>query len=130
MKILIADDNPLIRKLYSLEFEGEGFDVVLAENGAQALDLCREHAPDAVVLDIGMPEQSGLDVLSELASMHGGTPVVVNTAYPLFRFDYRAHRASAWIEKGSNLDPLKKAVLEVISRNRETPAPEGEGETQ
>ena len=116
VKILIADDNPMIRQLYSLEFEADGFEIVTAENGAEAVEQCREHKPDAVVLDIGMPEQSGLDVLSEIASMHGGTPVIVNTAYPLFKFDYRAHRASAWVEKTSNLDSLKQAVQQAIAR--------------
>lgn len=113
-KILIADDNPLILKLYTMEFEGDGHDVVLANNGAEAISQCRDQRPDVVVLDIGMPEQSGLEVLGEIASMNGGTPVVVNTAYPLFKLDYRAHRAVAWVEKSSNMDTLKKSVGQAL----------------
>ena len=113
-KILIADDNPKLRDLYEMEFESDGYDVVLATDGADALVQCREHQPDIVVLDIGMPEQSGLDVLGDIASMHGGTPVIVNTAYPLFKMDYRAHRAVTWIEKSSKLDILKNAVRDAL----------------
>jgi CheY-like chemotaxis protein len=113
-KILVADDNPAIRELYSLEFEGMGHEVVFACNGTEALDRCRAAQPDVVVLDIGMPDRNGLEVLGELAAMHGGTPVIVNTAYPMFKMDYRAHRARAWLTKSSNPDALKETVSRVL----------------
>jgi CheY-like chemotaxis protein len=114
-RILIADDNETLRELYALEFESAGYEVVTAANGFEALEQCREHRPDAVVLDIGMPEKNGLEVLGELSLMHGGTPIIVNTAYPMFKMDYRAHRASGWITKSSNpagiIDAVRKALI-------------------
>lgn len=123
-RILVADDNPLIRRLYADELEGEGYEVVVACDGDDAIKQCRDHAPDVVVLDIGMPEKSGLEALGEIAAMHGGTAVIVNTAYPLFKLDYRAHRAVAWVEKSSNLGALKEKIREVLS------GPAGGGEDE
>ena len=112
--ILIADDNEGIRELYELEFQSRGYTVSTANDGAEALEICRNQRFDAVILDIGMPEKSGLEVLGEIATLHGGTPVIVNTAYPMFKMDFRALRASAWLTKSSNLDGLVEAVEKVL----------------
>jgi CheY-like chemotaxis protein len=116
VKILIADDNEALRELYALEFEGEGYEVITAANGDEAVAQCREQKPDAIVLDIGMPEKSGLEVLGELSLMNGGTPVIVNTAYPMFKMDYRAHRASGWVTKSSNPDGIIDAVNKALAQ--------------
>ncbi len=113
--LLISDDSKEIRELYQLEFEGEGYEVITAANGQEALEMTSEHSPDVVILDIGMPEKDGLDVIGEVSRMHGGTPVIVNTAYPLFKLDYRAHHAVTWITKSSNMDNLMDAVKKVIA---------------
>ena len=115
----MVDDNEGIRELYALEFESLGHDVVLARDGEQALEKCRHKQPDLVVLDIGMPEKDGLEVLGEIAAMNGGTPVIVNTAYPMFKLDYRARKAVAWLEKSSNLKKLLDTVEEILSKNHQ-----------
>lgn len=115
-KILITDDNDACLELYALEFENAGHEVLFALNGEDAVRQCRKHAPDAVILDIGMPEKDGLEVLGEISSMHGGTPVIVNTAYPMFKLDYRARSAADWIIKSSNIEDLVKAVEKVLDR--------------
>ncbi|MEN9905006.1 MAG: hypothetical protein RLZZ555_1571 [Pseudomonadota bacterium] len=62
-KILIADDEPNI--LLSLEFlmQREGYKVLVARDGQEALDAILEHHPDLVLLDVMMPKRSGFDVL-------------------------------------------------------------------
>lgn len=116
-KILIADDNDACLELYALEFENAGHEVLFAINGEDAVRQCREHAPDAVVLDIGMPEKDGLEVLGEISSMNGGTPVIVNTAYPMFKLDYRARCAVDWVIKSSNVEDLVKAVEKALQKD-------------
>ncbi|MFA6449452.1 MAG: response regulator [bacterium] len=113
--LLIADDSPEIRELYRDEFEGDGYEVVTATDGNDAITATRESQPDLVILDIGMPEKDGLEVIGEISRLNGGTPVIVNTAYPLFKMDFRAHHATAWIEKSANLDPLKSAVRQLVA---------------
>jgi DNA-binding response OmpR family regulator len=124
--LLIADDNEGIRELYAIEFEGRGHQVTTASDGAQALSMCREQRFDAVILDIGMPEKSGLEVLGDIAVCHGGTPVIVNTAYPMFKMDFRALRASAWLTKSSNLAGLFEAVDKVLRGPRNASGEQGD----
>lgn len=112
--LLIADDSEDIRELYALEFEGDGYEIITASNGDEAIKMARDGKPDLVILDIGMPEKDGLEVIGEISRMNGGTPVIVNTAYPLFKLDYRAHHAASWVMKSSNLDQLKSAVRQIV----------------
>lgn len=66
MKILIADDEPNI--VISLEFllKREGYEVVVAHNGAEALERVRAERPDLAILDVMMPLRNGLEVCQDL----------------------------------------------------------------
>ncbi|MEW6200413.1 MAG: response regulator [bacterium] len=118
-KVLVVDDNADIRALYDEELTGEGYQVVTAANGEEALQIAKEDPPDAVILDIAMPVKSGLETLTELAGINGDIPVIVNTAYPLFRFDFRSLRAAAWLVKSSNLTELKTTLQKVLNERNE-----------
>jgi DNA-binding response OmpR family regulator len=65
-KILIVDDEKSIRNLVRSYLEADDFDVLEAENGADAINLVRENNPDLVVLDVGMPVLDGVDALREI----------------------------------------------------------------
>ena len=64
--ILAADDDPIIRRLLEVNLEMEGYDVVLAEDGAVAVDLAREHQPDVILLDVMMPNMDGVEACRQL----------------------------------------------------------------
>ena len=66
MKVLIVDDERLIRRSLSRLFEQRGHQTIEAENGKIALAKWREHQPDLVLLDFMMPQLNGLDVLREI----------------------------------------------------------------
>ena len=66
MRVLVVDDDPTIRELLSLELGCAGHDVELASDGVAGLDLVRRERPDALVLDVMMPDVSGWDVLTDL----------------------------------------------------------------
>ena len=75
---LVVDDSSVIRKVARRILEDLSFEIVEAEDGKQALDLCREHMPDAILLDWNMPVMNGLDFLAALRREPGGTePKVV-----------------------------------------------------
>jgi DNA-binding NtrC family response regulator len=79
--ILICDDDPTQRRLIQAVLEREGFAVLHAENGAQAIDrLTTTSGIDAVILDLVMPGQSGIDTLKEIRAHGIRVPVVVLTA--------------------------------------------------
>jgi DNA-binding response OmpR family regulator len=61
--ILIADDDPVIQKLLAVNFEMEGYRVVTASDGAEALERIGSDHPDLAVLDVMMPRVDGLDVV-------------------------------------------------------------------
>lgn len=76
--LLVVEDEPAFARLISLSLSREGFDVRVASNGEDALDLAAEHHPDAVILDLGLPGADGLDVLDDLRGW-SDVPVVVVT---------------------------------------------------
>jgi DNA-binding response OmpR family regulator len=68
-KVLIADDEPHIRLLIEQtleDLEDEGLEILLAENGAEALDQIKENKPDIVFLDVMMPKMNGFEVCYEV----------------------------------------------------------------
>lgn len=87
LKILIADDDRLVRTMLGDLLADLGHAVVAAENGAQAVDLCTSEAPDLLILDFLMPKLSGLDALHALRERGVQAPAVLLTAIsdPSFR---------------------------------------------
>ncbi|CAN5319805.1 response regulator transcription factor [soil metagenome] len=65
-KILIADDEPDILEILSYNLTSEGYEVVCAKNGNEAIDYAKKHHPDLIILDVMMPGKSGLDVCNIL----------------------------------------------------------------
>src|SRR5438045_1562229 len=61
-KILLADDEPDIREIVSYNLKEEGYDVVCAKNGTEAIKLANEHLPSMIILDIMMPGKNGIEV--------------------------------------------------------------------
>lgn len=66
LRILVVDDDPMIVRLLRLNFEMDGYDVVEASNGKEALGAVAEHKPDLVVCDVMMPVMDGLEVVERL----------------------------------------------------------------
>jgi two-component system, OmpR family, alkaline phosphatase synthesis response regulator PhoP len=82
VKILIADDEPDILDIISYNLEKEGFEVITAKDGQQALDLSKANRPDLVILDIMMPYKSGIEVCNLLRMIpeFRKTPIAILTA--------------------------------------------------
>jgi len=65
-RIVIIDDEPQIRRLLEITLENSGYKVILAENGKQGILLAANHTPDLILLDLGLPDMNGHEVLKEL----------------------------------------------------------------
>ncbi len=74
--VLVVDDEPGIERAVRTILDRNGFQVEVAENGEQALESYRRRRPDVILLDLGLPDMDGLDVLKEIRRT-GNTPVVV-----------------------------------------------------
>ena len=75
-QILIIDDEPQIRKLLHINLESNDYRVIQAINAKEGLALAASHLPDAVLLDIGLPDKSGHELLKELKSWYN-KPVII-----------------------------------------------------
>ena len=78
-KILLVDDEPSILKMVAKRFEVKGFDVVVAADGAQALEAAQRERPDFIILDLMMPVMDGFEACKRLKENQGsqGIPVVI-----------------------------------------------------
>jgi DNA-binding response OmpR family regulator len=79
-KILIIDDEPVIRKAIRMACEKEGYEVVEAENGAEGLRLSDTAKPDLILLDLMLPDVSGFDVCREIRKSGSRLPVIILSA--------------------------------------------------
>jgi len=78
-RILVADDDPITARFLASLLESEGYQVLLAEDGDQAVALAREHRPDLILCDLVMPYRDGFEVLRALRSdgAHTRVPVII-----------------------------------------------------
>ncbi len=80
MKILVVDDEQAVRESLRRSLIFNGYEVVLAEDGEQALETIRQEQPDLTILDVMMPKLDGLGVCRELRSSGNDRPVLMLTA--------------------------------------------------
>ena len=76
LRVLVIDDEPPIRKLLRMGLNTQGYRVIEAADGQSALDHLREK-PDLVILDLGLPDMQGLDLLRAMRTRDEGVPIVV-----------------------------------------------------
>ena len=75
--VLVVDDDRLVQTTFRALLEPEGYDVVLADDGEQALQMLGHHPVDAVLLDVLMPNKDGLETLIEIKRRRPRLPVFV-----------------------------------------------------
>ena len=76
LKVLIVDDEPPIRKLLRMGLTAQGYDILDAPNGKTALELLK-NKPDLVILDLGLPDIQGLELLTLIRARLEGVPIIV-----------------------------------------------------
>ena len=106
--VLIADDTPDTRELYSLYFRSRGFSVMTADDGEAAINFAMTQRPDVIIMDLSMPRIDGLTAIRGLKA-HPHTrpiPVVLLTGYP-----YRAIEQGA-LEVGADVFLTKPCLPE------------------
>jgi two-component system KDP operon response regulator KdpE len=77
LRILVIDDEPPIRKLLRVGLSAHGYQIVEASNGKMGLDLLSEQAPDLVILDLGLPDMQGHELLRTMRARNDSVPIVV-----------------------------------------------------
>jgi len=112
-KVLVVDDDPVVRKSFDRVLTGKGYAVITAENGEEALRKLAEEKYDVVYTDIRMPGMSGLEVAEQVKAKRPWTPVVIITGYGTEDAEARAKAAgvSSFLHK-----PLSPQMIEGSAR--------------
>lgn len=120
--IIIADDHPVFRAGLKQIIESEPFLKVIGEaaNGLEAINLINELSPDVAILDIRMPEKTGLQILGELAETNSSTKIILLTSFKNenYFFDSISKGAKGYVLKNDALINISKAVKEVAKGNQ------------
>jgi len=129
MKLLLIEDNPAMRATLSRSFERRGLQVVPCDDGHAALDLWRQHQPDAVLLDLSLPGLDGLDVLARARAAGLRTPVIILTARGTVgdRILGLNTGADDYMPKPFDLDELEARVRALVRRSGGNDAPATSG---
>ncbi|MFC1502396.1 sigma-54-dependent transcriptional regulator [bacterium] len=95
-KILIVDDDPKIRLVLADRLQASGFIICQAHNGKRGLEMVSADKPDLVLLDLQMPEMSGLEVLKRLLKDTPNLPVIILTAHGSIEHAVEAMKLGAY----------------------------------
>ena len=115
-RILIVDDEPLVRVQLRHALESQGYEVVEAATGAEGLIAVARDAPCAVVLDVTMPDLSGIEVLRRIRSTGSALPVVLTSGYHRAALDAERDSFQAFLSKPYTLSELLDAVERALAR--------------
>lgn len=113
-RILLVEDETNLRLRYRMELALEGYEVINAGSGREALGVLQREKIDAVVLDLRLPDFHGLQLLEEMLMRQHDLHIIINSAYDHFREDFRSWGADAYVVKSSDLSPLKQALARLL----------------
>lgn len=124
-RILIIDDEPQIRRFLTICLESQGYDALLAENAATGLQLAALQEPDLIIMDLGLPDMDGQQLLERLRDFYQG-PVIVLSVRNRERDKVAAldHGANDYVEKPFGANELLARIRSVLRTfgNIEVPA--------
>jgi two-component system KDP operon response regulator KdpE len=127
IKVLVIDDEPPIRKLLRMGLSTQGYEIIEGTNGKNGLALLAEN-PDVIILDLGLPDIPGLDLLAMIRERNERVPIVVLSS----RGDETAkvqaldHGADDYVTKPFGSAELRARVKAQLRRARMTPVPGGD----
>ncbi len=119
-RILLADDDPTVRDSLSNVLTAEGYFVIPAENGQQALDLANRLPVDLALLDLNMPVMNGWDTFWQLTGEHPLIPVIITTARPNQLFAAVGAGVGALLEKPMDIPTLLRTIERLLAESAET----------
>jgi two-component system, LuxR family, response regulator FixJ len=121
-EVFIVDDDPSVRAVLSIVLSGEGYQVTSFVEGEAFLDAARAHAPGCVLLDVQLPDCSGLEVLRQLNAEHYPAPILVISGHGDIStaIDAIKNGALDFIEKPFDAGKVAARVREAIGAWRRT----------
>ena len=120
IRILVVDDETSQRELVSGYLKKQGYQVVAAAGGQDALETFRREPVELILTDQRMPDLSGLDLLKAVRSLNPETQVIIMTAYGNVETAVTAMRdgAADYLTKPLNLDELRQKIQRIAERHQ------------
>jgi EAL domain-containing protein (putative c-di-GMP-specific phosphodiesterase class I)/ActR/RegA family two-component response regulator len=117
VRLLLAEDDDLLRRVFARAFRDDGYEVEVAADGEAALTLLREKKFDAILTDISMPRVSGIDLLRAVREHDADVPIVLMTGGPELATALQAieHGAFRYLVKPVELSELRSVVRRAAS---------------
>lgn len=115
--ILVVDDEEHIRLLYKEEFEEEGYNVLLASDGEDALAQIENNLPDLVTLDVKMPGIDGITLARKIKELKSDMPLIFVSAYEDYKHDFGTWASDAYFVKSANLTELKSLISNILKES-------------
>lgn len=112
--ILIVDDEKNLLRLYENEFRLDGYSVITANSGIEALQKLKTTPVNLVILDIRMPELDGVETLKNIMELPSKPPIILNSAYTSYKDNFLTWAAAAYVVKSSDLTELKAKARELL----------------
>ncbi|GAB4390733.1 MAG: hypothetical protein Kow0025_24760 [Thermodesulfovibrionales bacterium] len=115
-RVLVIDDEEIVRISCRRALSPEGFEVDVAEDGLQGLSLLRDRGYDVVLTDLKMPNMDGMEVLEHIKDVRPEAKVIVITGYSTVETAVKAIKMGAfnYVEKPFTPDALVQAVREAL----------------
>jgi EAL domain-containing protein (putative c-di-GMP-specific phosphodiesterase class I) len=119
-RLLLADDDEGLRRIFARAFRADGFEVEVAEDGEAALRMLEDQRYDAVLTDISMPRLSGIELLRAVRERDADVPIVLMTGGPDLETALQAieHGAFRYLVKPVQLNELKSVVRRAAAFHR------------
>src|SRR4030066_1049918 len=121
-KVLIVDDEETLTwsMARSLSKDKDKYEVVIANNGREALNLLKKNKVDLVISDIRMPDINGLDLLVKIKKEYPQTKVIIMTAYGSSDVQKEANRRGSlyYVEKPFEISDIRKIIIDLIGKRK------------
>jgi CheY-like chemotaxis protein len=121
-KVLIVDDEETLTwsMAKSLSKDKDKYEVLIANNGREALNLLKKSKVDLVISDIRMPDINGLDLLVRIKMEHPQTKVIIMTAYGSSDVQKEANRRGSlyYIEKPFEISDIRKIIIDLVGKKK------------
>ena len=116
--LLVVDDEAHQRMLYQEELSDEGYQIILARNGKEAVEKVLKIVPDLIVLDIRMPVMDGLEALGKIVGKERDIPIIIHSAYSSYKDDFMSWTADDFVVKSADLTELKRKIRRLLDKKK------------
>ena len=114
-RVLVVDDEPLVRAHLRHALESQGYEVSEAARGADALTAIADRPPSAIVLDVTLPDISGIEILRRIRKDGSTVPVILSSGYHAAALDAERDSFQAFLAKPYTLSELLEALARVLT---------------